>query len=163
MKATFPGFTRPMRPGEEEVVTDLLDAAFGGTEESRLVTTLRKKGEMGGEMVLPLGDRIIGYYALSYFRAPQGWLCLAPVAVAPDLKRHGHGRRMIRQLTEWARLSGQYVVVLGQVEFYEKAGFRQDRATRLTSPYPIEHTLLAGPGNAAPKDTLRYPKSFDGL
>lgn len=163
MKAAFPGFTRPMQPGEEEAVSALLDAAFDGTTESRLVTALRKNGEMAGEMVLPLGDSIIGYYALSQFRAPQGWLCLAPVAVAPDLQGHGHGRRMIRQLTEWARLSEQVVVVLGQVEFYEKADFQQARAASLTSPYPIEHTLLAGPGTDAPKQSLRYPKSFDGL
>ncbi|WP_422033123.1 GNAT family N-acetyltransferase [Roseovarius sp.] len=163
MIPAFPGFTRPMHPGEEAAVADLLDTAFGGSDESQLVEALRKSGDMAGEMVLPMGERVIGYYALSPFRAPKGWLCLAPVAIAPDLQGHGHGRRMIGQLAEWARLTRQYVVVLGQVEFYEKAGFRKDRAAKLTSPYPLEHTLLAGPGEDAPAQALRYPKPFDGL
>ncbi|MEQ8988064.1 MAG: N-acetyltransferase [Marinovum algicola] len=159
----MPGFTRPMWPGEERDVARLLDEAFGGTDESRLVKALRDSGDIAGEMVLPMGERIVGYYALSQFRAPQGWLCLAPLAVAPDLQGHSFSRRMIRQLTEWAKLTGQYVVVMGQVELYEKFGFRKDRAAHLTSPYPIEHTLLAGPGEDAPKATLRYPKPFEQL
>ena len=85
MTPAFPGFTRPMQPGEEDAVRDLLDAAFGGRDESRLVDALRKSGDMAGEMVLPMGERVIGYYALSPFRAPKGWLCLAPVAIAPEL------------------------------------------------------------------------------
>lgn len=160
MTPAFPGFTRPMQPGEEAGVRDLLDAAFGGRDESRLVEALRKSGDMAGEMVLPMGERVIGYYGLSRLASPKDWLCLAPVAVAPDLQRHGHGRRMIGQLAEWARLTGQYVVVLGQVPFYEKAGFRKDRAALLSSPYPLEHTLLAGPGEDAPAQALRYPKPF---
>ena len=163
MTPAFPGFTRPMRSGEEEGVRDLLETAFGGTDEGRLVDGLRKSGDMAGEMVLPMGERVIGYYALSRLTAPKGWLCLAPVAIAPDLQRLGHGRRMIRQLAEGGRLTGQYVVVLGQVEFYEKSGFRKDRAARLASPYPLEHTLLAGPGEDAPKEALRYPKPFERL
>ena len=155
-------FCREMRAGEEIAVADLLTAAFAGPDEARLVDQLRRDGAMAGEMVQPSGDSIIGYYALSAMRGPKGWLCLAPVAVHPDHQDEGHGRRMIGQLAEWARLSQQHVVVLGQVEFYERAGFSAARAARLTSPYPIENTLLAGPGSDAPEATLIYPKAFGG-
>jgi putative acetyltransferase len=63
-------------------------------------------------------------------------------------------------LAEWARCSGIYVTVLGQVAFYERAGFSAARAARLTSPYPVAQTLIAGPGDDAPEAGLIYPAAF---
>ena len=159
----FPGFTRPMQAGEDAAVETLLEAAFGGHDEVRLVDRLRREGDMVGEMVLPLGRGIIGYYGLSRMRGPKGWLCLAPVAIDPAHQGRGHGRRMVGQLAEWARLSQTHVVVLGQVPFYARAGFSAERARGLTSPYPITHTLLAGPGADVPQETLVYPNAFGAL
>ncbi len=159
LKATK--FTRPLAPGEEPAAEAVLRAAFGGAEEATLVRALRRQRDMAGEMVVAADNAIIGYYALSWMRAPKGWLCLAPVAVHPDWQRLGHGRRMVAQLAEWARLSGTYVVVLGDPAIYGRAGFSSDRAARLQSAYPVEHLLLAGPGQDAPAVTLRYPAAFD--
>lgn len=158
-----PGFCRALRAGEEAQVDALLGAAFDSGAEARLVTALRRSGAIAGEMVLPLNGEIAGYYALSHFRRPEGWLCLAPVAIHPEHQRQGHGRRMVGQLAEWARLTGQVVVVLGQAEFYQRAGFRRASAELLSSPYPIEHTLIAGPEEDLPKERLVYPAAFDGL
>ncbi|PIE13412.1 MAG: GNAT family N-acetyltransferase [Rhodobacterales bacterium] len=155
-----PDFIRELHPGEETAVEQLLQKAFRGNDQAALVRHLRKQGDMAGEQVLPLGERIIGYYALSHMKSPKGWLCLAPVAIHPDYQGQGHGRRMIGQLTEWARLARAHVVVLGEPGFYEKAGFSHARAARMTSPYPISHTLLAGPGEQAPEVTLTYPSAF---
>ena len=154
-------FCRAMRPGEEAAVADLLVAAFGGEEEARLVEALRKDRAIAGEMVMPGEDgAIVGYYALSAFARPKGWLCLAPVAIHPALQRQNRGKRMVGQLCSWAQATGQHVIVLGQPEFYEKCGFSLERAARLTSPYPISHTMLAGPGEGIPVETLVYPKAF---
>lgn len=162
MKGT--GFCRPMKRGEEAAVTDLLARAFGAEDEVALVQALRNEGAMAGEMVLPGADgEIVGYYALSAMRAPEGWLCLAPVAVDPGWQGQGHGRRMIGQLTAWAAATMHYVVVLGQVGFYARAGFDPARAARLQSPYPAEHMLLAGPGADVPDCALIYPAAFDAL
>ena len=159
-----PGFSRDLHPGEESAVDDLLRLAFGGTEEVALVHKLRKSHAIAGEVVLPMGDGIVGYYALSAMRRPKGWLCLAPVAIHPDLQRRGHGRRMIGMLTEWARLSGTPVVVVGAPAFYQRAGFRSDFAAELTSPYPAEHTLLAGLAKSpAPGTELVFATAFDDL
>lgn len=157
------GFCREMRRGEEAEVRALLEACFDGPGESRLVEALRKGRMIAGEMVLPDDDGIIGYYALSWLQKPKGWLCLAPVAVRPDLQGQGLGRRMIGQLSEWARLSKTNVVVLGEVGFYERAGFSAARAAGLSGPYPIEHTLLAGPGEDVPVQGLVYPRPFETL
>ncbi|UYV38127.1 N-acetyltransferase [Rhodobacteraceae bacterium D3-12] len=154
---------REMRRGEEAEVERLLNAAFPNDSEARLVRLLRKRGEMAGESVVAEDGRIIGYVALSSFKAPKGWLCLAPVAVAPEQQGRGIGRRMCGMLSEWARLAGQHIVVLGEVAFYERAGFSQTRAARLNSPYSVEHTLLAGPGTDAPERELIYPTAFSEL
>lgn len=158
---TGPDFVRDMRRGEEAGVDALLELAFEGRDEVALVHQLRKDRAMAGESVLGWQGEIIGYFALSLMRAPKKWLCLAPVAIHPDWQRKRHGQRMIGLLSEWARISGRTVVVLGAVGFYERAGFSQDRAAQLTSPYPIKHTLLAGPGQDVPEKTLTYPMAFE--
>ncbi|MEM7734098.1 MAG: GNAT family N-acetyltransferase, partial [Pseudomonadota bacterium] len=114
----FAEFLRPMQPGEEGDVQALLETCFESDAEARLVQALRQSGDVAGEMVLPMGDEIIGYYALSAMRAPASWLALAPVAVHPGHQGRGHGRRMLGQLTSWAKAAGQWVVVLGEPAFY---------------------------------------------
>jgi len=157
-----PDFVRDMRRGEEDAVDGLLKLAFPGPEEAMLVRQLRKDRDMAGESVLSFQDQIVGYFALSVMRKPKGWLCLAPVAVHPVWQGKGHGRRMMGMLSEWARLSGRYVVVLGQVEFYERGGFSLTRAARLETPYPVSNTMLAGPGDNVPSEMLKYPRAFEG-
>lgn len=158
----FPEHAREMRKGEEEAVDTLLRVAFDGAGEADLVKALRRSGQIAGETVLPMAGKIVGYYALSKMGAPKNWLCLAPVAIAPEVQGRHFGLRMMGMLTEWARLSETTIVVLGSVEYYERAGFSAARAARLTSPYPINHTMLAG-GTGTPEQTLIYPKAFDAL
>lgn len=159
----FADFVRPMQPGEEAAVHALLMESFDTGTEAQLVRDLRKAGDIAGEMVLPMADQIIGYYALSSLRAPKGWLALAPVAIHPDHQGRGHGRRMLGQLSSWAKAARQWVVVLGEPAFYARCGFDLNRAQGLTSPYPITHTLLAGPGETVPKHALTYPKAFNSF
>lgn len=155
-------FLREMKRGEETAVAGLLRAAFGGEDEVRLVKALRKSGSVAGECVVPGPDGPLGYFALSAMRAPAGWLCLAPVAVAPEVQRRGLGRRMTGFLAAWAGAAQRTVVVLGDPSFYARAGFSAERAARLVTPYPVEHTLIARPGNDVPAERLVYPAAFGG-
>lgn len=159
----FPDHMRPLKAGEEDAVDALLRDAFPDPSEAKLVHDLRRSKSIAGETVLPMGDRIVGYYALSHMIAPKGWLCLAPVAVAPDVQGRRFCTRMMGMLSEWARMSDTYVVVLGKVSLYERGGFSQARAAKLTSPYPSDHMMLAGPGMDAPYETLTYPRPFAAL
>ena len=151
---------RELRRGEEAQVDDLLALAFKGQDEVRLVHRLRKDRAIAGEMVISADNRIVAYAGLSQMIQPKGWLCLAPVAVLPDWQGRHIGSRMVGMITEWARLSKKTIVVLGEPGFYARNGFSSERAAQLTSPYPISHTLLAGPGETAPTETLVYPKAF---
>ena len=157
-----PEFARDMKRGEEAQVDELLRAAFGSAAEAELVVKLRKPRLIAGEQVMPMGDRIVGYYALSNMVKPKGWLCLAPVAIAPDVQRRGYGKRMIGMLTEWARITQTPVVVLGEPAFYEKAGFSRKGAAALTGPYPIDHTMVCGLAGAPAQDLI-YPPAFNGV
>ena len=163
MKLIWPDHARDLRRGEEPKVDALLRAAFPDPSEANLVHALRKSGDIAGEIVLPMGDQIIGYYALSKMQSPKGWLCLAPVAIAPDMQGRNFGLRMMGMLCEWAKRSNQTIVVLGAPAFYEKAGFSTKRAKNLTSPYPISHTMITGPGDDAPQHALTYAKPFADL
>ncbi len=175
-----PDFAREMRPGEAEEVDALLRAAFGGPDEAELVRALRRDGAMWAEMVLPWG-RIGAYAAVSRMVAPAGWGCLAPVAVLPEWQRGAlwRGRREDGWKEDWrfgTRLvsmivesilhnagnprAPQTLVVLGEPGFYERCGFSLARAQRLTSPYPLSHTLIARPGNDVPEERLVYPAAF---
>ena len=156
----FPGFIRPASSNDIPAIDALLKAAFGGYEEVALVHALRRDGAIRGEQVIPLGDGIIGYYALSAMKAPAGWLCVAPVAIAPDWQGRGHGRRLLSQLSAWADQTQTIIAVLGEPAFYAKAGFVASAAAALTSPFPIDHTSLAGAGAKVPQQTLSYPAAF---
>ena len=156
-------FTRELRAGEENQVDTLLNAAFGVRDEAALVRQLRKARCIAGETVQTWNGEIIGYYALSYMIRPKGWLCLAPVAIKPELQRRGYWKRMIGFLSEWALRSETPIVVLGHPAFYERAGFSRAKAAQLTGPYPIDHTMLAGIDKPAKPQALVYPAPFDGL
>ncbi len=137
--------------------------------------------------------RIGAYAAMSRMVAPKNWFCLGPVAVWPEWQNgalaKGHplqnsfrfGSRLVRMIAsdfaeggEWflrllerAGLSNgpetPTLVVLGKPSFYARAGFSLERAARLTSPYPISHTLIARAGDDVPKRQLIYPPAFADL
>lgn len=158
-----PEFMRPMRALEEPAVAALLCAAFPGPEEAGLVAALRAEGRMEAEFVMPWADGLAGYLAFSRMLAPEGWLALAPVAIAPDWQGRHIGTRMVAGAMRLMAIKGLTVVVLGKPSFYARCGFSSARAAGLTSPYPINHTLIARPGDDTPEETLLYPPAFKNV
>ena len=180
-----PDSYRNARAEDEEEIAALLVAAFGRSDEADLVLRLRADGDMWVELVKPWFGAIVGYAALSRMRAPEGWACLAPLAVLPSFQRgaaapdesqrrfYAIGTRLVREIativdcSEQLRAGGPIVpttiVVVGRPSFYERAGFSAARAQSLTSPYPLEYTLIARPGDDTPAEALVYPPAFSGL
>jgi putative acetyltransferase len=158
-----PDFMRPLRLGEEGAAEALLVAAFPGRGEADLVRSLRARGEMVAEWVLPWQDGIAGYLALSRMVGPAGWLALAPVAVAPDWQGKGWGRRLVSGVMRLMAIKGETTVVLGNPDFYGRCGFDHRRAAQLTGPYPVKFLSLARPGTDTPAETLVYSPAFDGV
>lgn len=154
---------RAARAADHDAIDVLLRAVFPGPEEARLVRALRAAGAIDMELVLPDDAGLAGYLALSRMNAPEGWLCLAPLAIAPEWQGRGLGQRLVKAALKLVAIKAQTVVVLGDPAFYARCGFSAARAARLTSPYPIDHTLIARPGDDLPEAALRYPAAFDGL
>lgn len=178
-------YFRPLKPTERDAADALLSEAFGGQEETLLVHRLRADGDMWSETVTCLDGEIAGYMALSRMQSPEGWACLAPLAVQPRYQNGAGapnpshrqafrvGSRMAGTLVSGLQMLAEdrrrerglphTIVVLGKRSFYERAGFSWERAQRLSSPYPIEHTLIARPGTDMPQETLIYPRAFNAL
>ncbi|MFD0858853.1 GNAT family N-acetyltransferase [Roseovarius aquimarinus] len=146
----FPEFSRDMRRGDEAAVDSLL--AETDRVAVRRVAALRRSGRIAGETVLPWQGEIVGYYALAGMEAPEGCLCLAALAIAPDWQGAGHGRRLIGMLSEWARLSGRSVVARGPGAFLERAGFvpMEGAGLYVAGPAP-EASALVFPPDMAPR------------
>jgi putative acetyltransferase len=177
-----PDVTCEMRPGEEGEVDALLRAAFPGPEEADLVRGLRRDGAIWAEFVQPWQGRIGAYAAISRMVEPQGWGCLAPVAVLPEWQRgalapagglraqYRFGTRIVSMIAHAVQISRKWtppfpdtIVVLGEPAFYERCGFSLARAQRLISPYPLSHTMIARRGEDVPEETLVYPAAFGGV
>ena len=87
---------RPATAADYGPVSYLLRAAFGGPNEARLVEALRRDGAMARELVFAGEHEVVrAYLALVRMTEPQGWLALAPVAVAPGSQGLGLGGRLI--------------------------------------------------------------------
>jgi putative acetyltransferase len=157
---------RPARPDDAAAIDALLGAAFGGQDEARLVARLRASGEAVVELVAEEDGAIVGQVMLSRMVQPEGWLALAPVAVAPGRQRRGIGSALVRAAGAAARAGGwQAVVVVGDPGYYGRFGFSVDAARELASPYPLEVTGLLLLGAEAPEERVElvYPAAFAGL
>ncbi|UWQ75941.1 GNAT family N-acetyltransferase [Leisingera sp. M658] len=176
----------------DEVEAVLL-TAFPTDAEARLVRQLRADGDMLFEFRKSWDGKIGGYYALSRMQAPEGWACLAPMAVRPewqggklaennpnmevggteDQLYRGpwrFGTRMLQELAQCYEMPTEAIdgklpetiVVLGKPSFYGRYGFSLQRAQKLSSPYPLEYTLILRRGDDVPVAELIYPQAFPG-
>lgn len=157
---------RTARPDDEAAIAALLGAAFGGAEEVQLVERLRSSGEAAVELVAEEDGEIVGQAMLSRMVKPEGWLALAPVAVAPGRQGRGTGSALVRAAVAAARAGGwEAVAVVGDPGYYGSFGFSVAAARGLSSPYPLDYTGLLVLG-AKPPDAgaeLAYPTAFAGL
>lgn len=155
-----PDYMRAMRTAEADQVDALLRQAFADDSEARLVRDLRAAGQIEMELVLPWEGEVLGYLALSRLVAPQGWLALAPVAIAPAWQGRRLGARLVAMTMKLVAIRAQSVVVIGKPSFYARAGFSVVRAAGLRTPYPAQVTGFAGPGDDAPQAEVTYPDAF---
>ena len=145
-------------PHDAAAVEALLRAAFDGQDEADLVVALRRAGAIFGEWVAVMGSEVVGHVALSRMVAPEGWLCLAPLAVQPERQGQGIGTALARRAASEA--GAATAVVLGEPGFYARAGFDTARAAALRAPYPLEYLSILRPGDDVPQARLVYPEAF---
>jgi putative acetyltransferase len=159
---------RSERPGDAVAVRTLLDAAFGGDVESKVVDRLRADGDFVLSLVAENREGIAGYagfprLVLRLDERNVPVVGLAPVGVVPPLQRKGIGSALIRD--GFARLKDRaerLVFVLGDPAYYGRFGFTvmEGFVSRYAGPY-FQALMLA---TDAPKaGRVSYPKAFDDL
>jgi putative acetyltransferase len=159
---------RSERPGDAAAVRTLLDAAFGGDVESKVVERLRADGDFVLSLVAENREGVAGYagfprLVLRLDERNVPVVGLAPVGVSPSLQRNGIGSALIRD--GFARLKDRaerLVFVLGDPAYYGRFGFTvmEGFVSRYAGPY--FQALMLAPD--APKaGRVSYPKAFDDL
>jgi putative acetyltransferase len=101
--------------------------------------------------------------AVSPFEVPGDWLCLAPLATAPEEQGRGVATALLRHVVAELMAEKRTVVVLGPPSLYARAGFSTERAARLVTPYPLGATSIARPGSDMPAVRLVYDPAFAGV
>jgi len=155
-------------PADDSAIRHLNDAAFGSTNESKLIEDLRAAGLVAVELVAvdPLVDGHILFSVLDVIigETPVRALSLAPMAVRPERQRRGIGSALVRAGLQQARERGwQAVVVLGHQDYYPRFGFSAALAQPLEAPFSgasfmalelVPGTLQGGAGRVV------YPPAF---
>ena len=170
MMAALPFTIRPERTDETAAIGALLDAAFSGPVEGRLVENLRA----GGDLVLALAaaetSDVVGYVAWPrlHVETPQGdvrAVGLAPLAVSPPRQRAGIGAALVEAGLARLRAKGETLAfVLGDPAYYRRFGFSVDAARAYESTYAGEHFMVLALAAGAPRaGRVRYPAPFAAL
>jgi putative acetyltransferase len=128
---------------DADAIREVVDAAFPGPAEARLVDLLRADGDLVYSLVAVEDDRVVGHVAFSPMAAPFRALGLGPIAVRPDRQRRGIARRLIEAGLARATADGwQAVFLLGNPAFYERFGFSVALAAGFSSPYVGPHFMV---------------------
>lgn len=147
----------------------LNDAAFGGSDESRIIARLRAGKLIETALVATRDETIIGHIILS--RLPTvidgrvvKALALAPMAVAPEHQRGGVGSALVRAALDQARRAGwEAIIVLGHPGFYPRFGFSSALVAKLASPFSgdafMALELVPGALDGARGEVV-YPAAF---
>jgi putative acetyltransferase len=114
----------PDRPAVQAVI----ESAFEGSAEARLVAALREQAWPVVSLVAENGGAIVGHIMFSPVVLPGHpelkIMGLAPMAVAPGHQRKGIGSALVRAgLKQCKQLGAGAVVVLGHPEYYPRFGF----------------------------------------
>lgn len=138
---------RPETAGDADAVRAVHVAAFPTPLEARLVDALRAAGKAVISLVAELDDAVVGHVLFSPVSVARGarrGLGLAPVAVLPRVQRRGVGSRLIGAgLAAAAALGQDFVVVLGEPDYYQRFGFATASRFGLLNAYGVDAPFMA--------------------
>jgi putative acetyltransferase len=165
---------RAEHAGDEVAIADLNDAAFGGTDESRLVELLRRSGHPTVSLVATARDQVVGHIlftpvAVDTSGPPIAALGLGPMAVSSDWQRRGIGSSLVKAgIEECARRGCEIVVVLGHPHFYPRFGFRPAHLLGLRSEFAVPDEVfmameLVGGAMMGRSGLVRYLPEFGSV
>lgn len=156
------------RSKDYPAISDLLNAAFQGSDEADLVNGLRRDNDVLLELVAVQHEIIVGHILFSRLKLAGtesfDAVALAPLAVAPDHQGQGIGSELVRSAHEHLKNSGEKLsVVLGEPEYYGRLGYQHQRAAGFSSQYQGEYLQAMAFGDAPTSGTLIYAPAFGAL
>ena len=165
---------RPEEDSDRAAIYEVNRLAFGRASEARLVDTLRASEHYvpGLSLVALKGNEIVGHILFTKLcvKSKSGdftALALAPMAVRPDLQKHGIGSGLIAEgLKACKALGYKAVIVVGHPGYYPRFGFSSARAKGLKTTLPVHDeafmALELAPGYLDGTGGLVvYPSEFD--
>lgn len=137
---------RPETAADIEAVRNVNRSAFPTVLESNLVDALRNAGDAVINLVADVEGFVVGHIMFSPVTIgahPIRGLGLAPVAVLPDLQNSGIGSDLIREGLDRARgLNADFVVVLGEPDYYGRFGFIKASSFGLDNEYGVDDPFM---------------------
>jgi putative acetyltransferase len=130
-------------PQDISAVRRVNEAAFGRPAEADLVDMLRINGKAVLSLVALQAGSVVGHILFSPVTIQSGdqsfpGLGLGPMAVLPELQRHGTGSLLVERGLEECRKAGhQCVVVLGHPGYYPRFGFVPASRFGISSEYDV--------------------------
>lgn len=146
----------------------MLQAAFGGHSEARLVRALSEAGDIVLSLVAESDGAIIGnvvYSRLLIDREENGASALAPIGVLPDWQAKGVGSSLIHDAHLRLKTAKERLVfVLGDPAYYCRFGFSSEAARKFNTPYDGSHLMALALSEDSRKDGIvTYAKPFSDL
>jgi putative acetyltransferase len=165
---------RPEQRRDAAAVRRVNEMAFGRPNEAALVETLRASGAVAASFVVERAGAVVGHVLfspVSVETAGPSWqtLALGPMAVLPELQRHGFGTSLGRAALDELRARGETaVVVVGHPSYYPRFGFvpasRFGLRWEVEVPDDVFMALELVPGALAGKGgVVRYRREFSSV
>lgn len=160
---------RPAGPDDFTSIRELLDAAFGGDGESRLVAGLRNDGDVVLELVATHEGAVVGHVLFSRLTVEGDngafdAVALAPLATTPARQRSGIGRALVENAHHLLETAGEKLsIVLGEPAYYGQFGYAHERAQAFDSDYQCDALQALAWCEAPRRGRLVYAAAFAGL
>lgn len=136
----------PENPAHDRAIEQINAEAFGPGRFTRAAYKIREGGphERDLSYVAVHWGKVIGSVRMTRIAAGEGRaLLLGPLAVIPDWKNLGIGRKLLDIVVTKAKEQGWGVVVLvGDEPYYGPLGFRKIPHGQITMPRPVDPERL---------------------
>jgi len=137
----------PEKPADLPAVAALSARAVGPGRFARTAYRVRERGAAvdGLSFAAWSGDELIGSIRFTelIIGGEEGALLLGPLVIDPRFVSRGCGLALIEQGLKQARKNGQRLVILvGDLEYYERAGFVRCPEGQITLPGPVDPRRL---------------------
>lgn len=158
-------------PADIDAVRAVHRAAFDSPLEARLVDALRQAGKAVISRVLCEQGEVRGHVVFSPVTVAscpktKNGVGLAPVGILPAHQNKGLGTALIKAGLEAARVAGyDFVVVLGDPDYYPRFGFSAASAAGLSNEYQLDEPFMAlalkPEGLKGVRGLVKYAKEFE--